>query len=321
MIDRQTIDGLLEQAYNLIQQGDAEQAIIVGNQLLENRHARGFEIIALAYEQQGRSAEAIAVLKEGVSKVPGAWPLWELLGNLYSDAEEYPEAFNSYQKAMNCPNVDTDSVNYNYAILLKRMGRLDEASSLCDRISGPDLNNKVRVLKLSVLNAQSKFDEAIQFGKRFIEELVVVPDLPEEDMQDLARGYAEVGHAHWKGQYNREAAWENAWKALEWHRSETSALWLVREIINRKSAASKWFKLVVEGRWHFPIDPEKAPPGFITTYEVVADSPEDALAFAQDLEPLEVRGTMRLDSHEDMGSFPDNLQGVYWRSAYGFYMN
>jgi hypothetical protein len=46
MIDRQTVDGLLEQAYGLIQQGDAEQAIVVGNQLLEHRHARGFEIIA-----------------------------------------------------------------------------------------------------------------------------------------------------------------------------------------------------------------------------------------------------------------------------------
>ena len=320
MIDRQTVDGLLEQAYNLIQQGDAEQAIIVGNQLLENRHARGFEIIALAYEQQGRSQEAIAILREGVTKVPNAWPLWELLGNLYSDAEEFQEAHNAYQKAMQCPNVDADSVNYNYAILLKRSNRLDEASALCDRIGGPDLRNKVRVLKLSVLNGQKRYPEAIQYGQAFIQELLAVADLPEEEMQDLARAYAEVGRAYWEGSYNREAAWEHAWKALEWDRSENSALWLVREIINRKSPASKWFKLIVEGRWHFPIDPEKPPPGFITTYEVVADTPEDALAFAQDLEPVEVRGTMRLDSHEDLGTYPDNAQGVYWRSAYGFYM-
>lgn len=321
MIDRQTVDGLLEQAYNLIQEGNAEQAIIVGNQLLENRHARGFEIIALAYEQQGRSQEAIAILKEGVNKVPSAWPLWELLGNLYSDSEEYQEAHNAYSKAMNCPNVDGDSVNYNYAILLKRMGRLDEAGALCDRITGSELQNKIRVLKLSILNAQHKYDAAVAFGKQLIEQLLAIPDLPDEDMQDLARAYAEVGRAHWEGQYNREAAWENAWKALEWDRSENSALWLVREIINRKSPGSKWFKLVVEGRWHFPIDPEKPPPGFITTYEVVADSPQEALAFAQDLEPLEVRQSMRLDSSEDLGGYPDNQQGVYWRSAYGFYMN
>jgi tetratricopeptide (TPR) repeat protein len=321
MIDRQTVDGLLEQAYNLIQQGDPEAAIAVGNQLLEQRHARGFEIIALAYEQQGRSQEAIAVLKEGVSKVPNAWPLWELLGNLFSDADEYQEASTAYRKAMECPNVDRDSVNYNHAILLKRMGNLDEAGALCDQVRGGDLRNKVRVLKLSVLNAQKRYNEVIQGGQSLVEELLSVPELPEEDMQDVARTYAEIGRAHWEGSYNRDGAWENAWKALEWDRSENSALWLVREIINRKSPSSKWYKLVVEGRWHFAIDPEKPPPGFITTYEVVADSPEDAMAFAQDLEPLEVRASMRLDSNEDLGAYPDNQQGVYWRSAYGFYMN
>jgi tetratricopeptide (TPR) repeat protein len=310
MIDRATVDGLLEQAYNLIQQGEAEQAIVVGKQLLEHKHARGFEIIALAYEQQGRSQEAIAVLKDGTSKVPNAWPLWELLGNLYSDAEEYQEAHNAYKKAMTCPNVDADSVNYNYAILLKRSGRNDEAAQLCDQVKGGDLRNKVRVLKLSVLNAQKKYDETIASGKTLIDELLSVPELPEEDMQDVARAYAEIGRAHWEGHYNREGAWENAWKALEWDRAENSALWLVREIINRKSPGSKWFKLVVEGKWHFPLDPAKPPPGFITTYEVVADSAEEALAFAQDLEPMEVRASMRIDSHEKMGAYPENNQGV-----------
>jgi tetratricopeptide (TPR) repeat protein len=321
MIDPQTVDSLLENAYNLIQSGEAEQAIAVGNQLLEQKHARGFEIIALAYEQLGRSAEAIAVLKEGVSKVPKAWPLWELLGNLFSDQDQYDEAGNAYRTAMTCPNVDNDSVNYNYAILLKRQGELEQAASLCDQVRGKELRNKVRVLKLSVLNAQKKYDEVIAQGKSLVDELLSIPELPEEEMQDVARAYSEIGRAYWEGSYNREGAWENAWKALEWDRSENSALWLVREIINRKSPGSKWYKLVVEGKWHFPIDPAKPPPGFITTYEVVADSPEDAMAFAQDLEPLEVRSSMRLDSHEDLGAYPDNPQGVYWRSAYGFYMN
>lgn len=321
MIDRQAVDGLLEHAYNLIQQGDAEQAIAVGNQLLEQKHARGFEIIALAYEQMGRSVEAIAVLKEGVSKVPTAWPLWELLGNLYSDVDEYQEAAQAYARAIQCPNVDRDSVNYNHAILLKRAGRLDEAFALCDQIRGGDLRNKVRVLKLSIMNAQKRFDDVIRLGKSLVDEFLSLPELPEDEMPDVARTYAEVGRAHWEGKYNREGAWENAWKALEWDRSENSALWLVREIINRKSPHSKWYKLVVEGRWHFPIEVDKPPPGFITTYEVVADSPEEAMAFAQDLEPMEVRSSMRLDSHEDLGGYPDNPQGVYWRSAYGFYMN
>lgn len=321
MIDPQTVDSLLENAYNLIQSGEAEQAIMVGNQLLEQKHARGFEIIALAYEQLGRSGEAIAVLKEGVSKVPRAWALWELLGNLYSDADQFEEAANAYRTAATCPNADKDSVNYNHAILLRRQGELDRAAALCDQVNGKELRNKVRVLKLSVLNAQKRYAEVIAQGQLLVDELLLVVDLPEEEMQDVARAYAEIGRAHWEGSYNRDGAWENAWKSLEWDRAENSALWLVREIINRKSPHSKWFKLVVEGKWHFPIDPAKPPPGFITTYEVVADSAEDAMALAQDLEPLEVRGSMRLDTAEDLGSYPENQQGVYWRSAYGFYMN
>lgn len=319
MIDRQTVDGLLEQAYSLIQQGDADQAIVVGNQLLEHKHARGFEIIALAYEQQGRAAEAVAVLREGVSKVPSAWPLWELLGNLFSDQEEYAEARTSYEKALACQNVDSDSVNYNFAILLKREGKPDEALKLAGRIAGEDLKNKVRVLRVSLLNAMRRHEDAVKAGAQLIEELLAQANLPDEDMQDLARAYAEVGRGHWEGKLDRQAAWEHAWKALEWDRADNSALWLVREIINRKSLQSKWYKLIVEGKWHFPLEADKPPPGFITTYEVVADSAEEALAFAQDLEPVEVRPTMKLDSHEDMGPFAENHQGVYWRSAYGFF--
>ncbi len=175
------------------------------------------------------------------------------------------------------------------------------------------------MLKLSVLNGQKRYPEAIQYGQAFIQELLGVADLPEEEMQDRPRLRRSRTRILGRAATPRSRLGARL-KALEWDRSENSALWLVREIINRKSAASKWFKLIVEGRWHFPIDPEKPPPGFITTYEVVADTPEDALAFAQDLEPVEVRGTMRLDSHEDLGSYPDNAQGVYWRSAYGFYM-
>jgi tetratricopeptide (TPR) repeat protein len=294
MIDRRTVDGLLEQAYNLIQQGQSEQAIIVGNELLKHRHARGFEIIALAYEQQGRSAEAVAVLQDGVSKVPNAWPLWELLGNLFSDQEQFEDAKHCYEKALGCPNADTDSINYNYAILLKRQGILEEAMKLSERIRSADLLTMVQTVLSS-------------------------GNIPEDDMADLARAYAELGRAQWEGRYDRQSAWESAWKALEWDRSDNNALWLVREIINRKSAGSRWFKLVIEGRWHFPIETDKPPPAFVTTYEVVADSPQDALIFAQDLEPMEIRKSMKVDSHEDLGNFPENQQGVYWRSAYGFY--
>ena len=44
--------------------------------------------------------------------------------------EEYAEARTAYEKALACPNVDADSVNYNFAILLKREGKPEEALKL-----------------------------------------------------------------------------------------------------------------------------------------------------------------------------------------------
>ena len=63
----------------------------------------------------------------------------------------------------------------------------------------------------------------------------------------------------------------------------------------------------------------KTIPAFITTYEVVADNPSDALAYAREIEPVEVRESMTIRSHEELGAYPDNEQGVYWRNPYGFY--
>jgi tetratricopeptide (TPR) repeat protein len=319
MIDKQAIDNLLEQAYNCIQEGRVDAAIAVGNELLKLQHARGFEIIALAYEQQGRVPEAISILREGVAKVPQAWPLWELLGNIYSDQEDYGEAHECYNQALACPKADTDSIRYNITILLKRQNKLSDALKLCDHIKGEELGIKLPVLRIAILNALRRYDEAAKLARGLLEKITSLPDLAEEEMPEIARAHAELARALWEGSKDKQAAWENAWKALEWDRCENSALWLVREIIGRKSPASKWFKLVIEGQWHHSLEQNKPAPGFIMTYEVVADSPEDALRFARDLEPLDIRNGMKVESYDDLGSFPDNTQGVYWRSAYGFY--
>lgn len=320
MTTREAVDLLLDQAYAALQEGNADGAVALGQQLLEHKHARGFEIIALAYEMQGRIQEAVAVLKDGVSKVPSAWPLWELLGNLYSDAEEPGEANIAYQNALQCQGADTDSINYNYAILLKRENQFEQAWQRIESIRSAELSIKVSTLRLSLLRSMRRFEEAVQLGNRIIAEILGQEELPEESMQELARTYSEMGRAFWEGKGDRQSAWENAWKALEWDRADAGALWLVREIIGRKAAQSHHWKLVVEGRWHFPLEPDKPPPGFITTYEVVAETPETALVYAQDLEPVEVRQSMRLDSSEDMGAASQENQGVYWRSGYGFYV-
>jgi tetratricopeptide (TPR) repeat protein len=318
MSDRQNVAQLLTKAYDLLESGDINQAIVLGKQLIELKHARGFVVIALAYEQQGNINEAITVLKDGIAKVPGAWPLWELLGNIYSDQKQFPEAYSAYNKALSCPNVDKALINYNLSILLKREGKFDQALSICEAIDSMDLKTKKEALKLSLLNELSKYDEVVELGNKIISNIFAQEKISDDQFQDLARTYSEIGRAHWLGKYDKQLTWENAWRALEWDRGEPGALWLVREIISRKSPNSKWFSIIAKGKWHTAIEAGKPAPLFRTSYEIVCDTKEDALQNVQDLEPVEVRSSITIESIEEKENCPDNQQGVYWRSGYSF---
>jgi tetratricopeptide (TPR) repeat protein len=319
MIDNRTVDGLLEEAYHLIRLGRSEEAVAVGQELLKHRHIRGFEIIALAFQQLDRFDDAIQVLSDALSGVPTSWPLWELLGNVYSDKDQYAEARNCYDRALACPNSDISSINYNFAVLLKRQGEWQEAMNVCQFITNPDMQTKLRVLQLCLLNGLHRYQEVMDAAPALIAELAARQDIGEEDGEDVARMYAELGRAQWESTKDLQTSWQNAWLALEWDRSCNSALWLVREIVNHKSPQSKWFRLIIEGRWHSPVQANAAAPWFATSYEVVADSVEAAFKFAGDLEPLEVRETLRLESSEELGPYAQHNQGVYWRAGYRFF--
>lgn len=318
MTDRKMVDDLIDQAYAALHKANYGKAMTLGRELLQQRHARGFEIIALSQEQQGKTADAIATLKDGISKVPAAWALWELLGNIYSDQGNTDEAHKAYQKALACPNADTASINYNYAIQYKREKKFDRALALLDHAENEALKTKVKTLRISIFNGQGRHADVFSYGATLIAELLNQNNVREEEMQDLARVYAELARAQLDGNNDKQSAWEHAWKALEWDRCDGNALAVVREIVGKKSAASKWYKLTVDGQWYYSIQANKQPPAFTGVYEVVAETPEQALIYAQDLEPLEVRPSMRIRKTEDLGSFADNLQGVYWRGPYTF---
>ena len=55
--------------------------------------------------------------------------------------------------------------------------------------------------------------------------------------------------------------------------------------------------------------------GFFVTYEVVADTPEDALALAARHEPEPLRAGLQLDECEALEPRPNEPHGVYWASG------
>ena len=310
---------LREEAYLSLDADEPERALELGKKLLELKQVRVFEVVALALDQQGKADEAIAALKTGVDKAPNAFALWQLLGNILSTSKKYQEAKDAFQRALSCPGADSDGINYDLAVSLRSAGQTLEAMQVCDSVSSAEWGIKVRTLRASLLNNAGRNEEAAQVANGNIAELLSQTDVSDDEMQDLAQNYSELARAHWLGRRDGNAAFENACRALEWDRADGSALWLVRELMAMKTPSSHWFRLEVSGQWHFPLEPGQAPPPFAASFDVVADTVDDALRYAQNIEPPEIRESMLVTAVEDKGPYPDHLQGLYWRSPYAFF--
>lgn len=309
---------LLDDAYLALDAEESERALDLGKKLLEIKQVRGFEVVALALEQQGKYDEAISALQSGVTKAPDAFPLWQLLGNFLSERNRFDEAKESYKRALKCSGADVDAIHYDMACMLKSNNQISEALQVCDEVNSPAWNMKVRTLRCSLLNSSGRYEEAAQIANANIAEMLGQQEITDDEMQDLAQNYSELGRAYWLGKKDGNAAFENACRALEWDRSDASALWLIRELMQRKSPSSRWFRLEVSGQWHFALEPDQLPPPFISSFDIVADSVDEALRYAQNIEPPEVRQSMVVTSIEDKGAHPEHIQGVYWRSPYAF---
>ncbi len=315
------LERLVSDAYAALDDDDIGRAMELAALLLETRHARGFEIMALALEKQDRLEDAIELLRKGVSAVPEAFPLWELMGNLYSKERDFESAETAYVTALACPGSNSASISYNMAVMLRHSGNPEQAYSIAIAIEDPILAVKVNTLLVSLLNSMQKYEDAAELANMLISEIMALEELGDEDMKDLAQVYAELGRAIYLGSGNKQGAFESAWKSLEWERSEPTALWLVRELIGRKSPDSRWFQLEVEGSWYFALEQGKSPPKFRVTYDIVADNIEEAMMFSKHLEPPEIRESMQIKTVSDRGSHSNYTQGLYWRSPYNFVMD
>ena len=305
-MDGEATDALMEKGFDLVAGEEFEEAIQIGLRLQERRHSSAFEILALAYAGLDETPKAVEVLEEGVAKVPAIWRLWQLLGNYRSDLGRYAEAEEAYGRALQCPAADLSSIQLNRAICLSRQGRFEEAGAELDRVTDPELRFRVEAQRLDMLGRLERYDEAITRGETILKDVAAV----EVEPQVLSAIMTDLGHAYWLGRKDAEHAIAIAMEALRQTPSFPDALWLIREVEDARSPTAKYYRMMIQGDWPEP-DEDDREMGFFMSFDIVADSPDDALEYARRFEGQDAGGSLRMDECKELEARPNEPKGIY----------
>jgi hypothetical protein len=94
---------------------------------------------------------------------------------------------------------------------------------------------------------------------------------------------------------------------------------MVREIEGKFSNKAKHFNVMIEGIWPTPFEGESERPGFYTTYDVIAETEEEAVNQIKRFEPEEVKDSIKVEEIKIIENRPNDPTGVYETSGYGFF--
>lgn len=316
------VDALMDEALALLDDEELEQALKIGRRLEKLGSPRGFEIQGLAYQELDENKKALRVLRRGTERMPDDWQLWQSFGNGLSDDEQYDAALKAYGKALDLPQSDRVLLGYNRSILLWRMEKLSDASAVIEELLGdagfadaePELQTNIRAARMGLLNELGRAEEAVAFFE-------TLPDLDEwsEQLSEVARLDAKYAIALWNDD-REDDAHKVLMRAIRHDKTNSDAQWLVREMRARDLPGGKYsYDLLIRGPWRADAFPGTDPAAeFYTKYEVVADDPEEALKFAREFEPPEIRHALEIEEVVQKKRC-DDPKGVYWTSAYKFY--
>jgi hypothetical protein len=160
---------------------------------------------------------------------------------------------------------------------------------------------------LYLLNRAGRFADCVAEGER------VLSSEPRSDgfEKKLAGVHAELAAASWRLRRDRDLALAHAWKAIGLDTRQPTAAWVVRDVAHALSPTSRLMRVMIRGRWSVPVEGETEPPGFFATYDVVADTADEALAFIRPFEPEGVRDTLAVEECTPGEAVPDEPKGVY----------
>jgi tetratricopeptide (TPR) repeat protein len=256
----------------------------------------------------------VAELREGVVVAPSVWLLWHLLGNYLSDLDQVDEALEAYTQALACPRSDRATIHYNRAIAFRRADRYQEALAAADEGGSEPCLRLATGLRLALLNLLGRHEEALAAVDGMLAQLGEETD---EAAHDRGLALGERAVALLAGRGDGAAAQREAERALADGSFVASAAEVLRTVRGVTSSGARGYRLRVQGVW--PASPGKAPTGFLRLFQVIADTPAQALAYARDFEPEEARAALSLADVDEGEPTPEKLHGVYWASGHVFF--
>lgn len=278
--------------YAALEAGDLPAAEAAAEALIAMRWSGGFVLRALALRAAGRLEDAAGVLEGAVERVPADGRLWQLLGNLRSDLGRPDEALAAFGRALEGEGVSATAVRFNRAVANRRAERFGDALADLEPIlalpSPPgELAASALSLALECLAHIGRADDAREMVEsalaRCAEEDPRRPALHAEHSLALQRGRAPRAEV--------EAAFA---RAVDGGATSPALFALARELFDeRGDGARRRYRLVVRGE----VAPEVEAEGFLRVFDVVAASPEAALAWARRLVPERARATLAIEQH------------------------
>ena len=317
MIHKKQTEELTDKGRAYLEKHEFEKALEVAKELEALRYTAAFEIAAQAYAGMEELHNAIQVLERGVRVAPECWLNWQLLGNYRSENGDFDGATHAYHRALACEHVWESSVYLNLAILASRQENHDEVFHYLDRVVDKELEFHATEIRIGAFARSGQQQEAIALAQ---EVLQANPAENEPQTGDvLARIAAELCRIRLQRNEPEDVIKTEVIAALAYDPSNAGLLGILRDIDNQYSERAQYFRLLFHGKFSpsHPYAQEVA--GYFATYDIVADSPEEAMIFAQQLEGEGDDVSFEIDSADALEPRPTEPKGVYWRSGRCFY--
>ncbi|HEX6902694.1 MAG TPA: hypothetical protein VF789_23450 [Thermoanaerobaculia bacterium] len=311
-LQRRRVEKLSQKGYELIDAEEFDRALEVAEELERLRYSAAFEIAALAHAGKGDLAAAVRALERGVEKAPDVWLNWQLLGNYRSDLGMIAEAAEAYERALECPDVSRSSIRLNQAILANRTGDHAAALHLAGEVDDPETAVWAAALRVDSLTALGRREEAERLGLQILSEAG-----EEADADPLCNVALNIARIRLDRGEPRPDVRVFAVQQLERNPGHNDLLALIRDIDGLYSETAQHYRLLIRGQ--IPEDHPMAgeAKGFYSNWQVLADSPEEALEFIRAID--RPAAPLSLEQWEAAEPRPQDPKGVYWRSGRVYY--